>query len=144
LEQALERHKNGEAIVVPLILDYCDWENNKSIGKIQAIPKGGAPIRGWQNQNQAFLNAIQEIRKIAQELFALRQKKIEQKKADHAVYKAKVEEMYSPTGRDISHADQDTLEELREKLGLTKDEAKIIQANAYQPYIDQQEKLKNT
>lgn len=82
------------------------------------------------------------IRKVAQELFAQRQLKLQQKKLDRDEYQAKVEEALSLlTGGNISVADRDTLDELREKLELTKQEAGEIEAHAYKPFKDREEKL---
>jgi len=140
LKQAEQRHKNGEATIVPVILEPCDW-NWLPFGKFQPFPKDGKAITTWGNQNEAFLDVAQGIRKVAQELFAKRQKKLQQKNAACAEYKAKVEELLSPTGREISLADQDTLDELRDKLELTKEETKTIVDHAYQPYKEQEAKL---
>jgi TIR domain len=140
LKQAVKRHENGDAIVVPVILEPCDW-SWLPFAKFQAFPKDGKAITTWGNQNEAFLDVAQGIRKVAQEIFAKRQQKLQQKKADRAEYKSKVEELLSPTGREISPADQDTLDELSEKLGLTEEEIKTIVDNAYQPYKEQETKL---
>jgi hypothetical protein len=141
LKQAVKRHENGEAIVVPVILEPCDW-SWLPFSKFQAFPKDAKAISTWVNQNEAFLDVVQGIRKVAQNLFVQRQQKFQKKKADQEEYKAKVEEALSlSTSGQISVADRDTLEELCEKLGLTKEEANIIEDHAYRPYKDQQEKL---
>ena len=76
LQQAVQRHKNGEAIVVPVILEPCDW-SWLSFAQFQAFPKEGKAITTWENQNEAFLNVAQGIRKVAQDLFAQRQQKLQ-------------------------------------------------------------------
>lgn len=141
LEQAMRRHRAGESIIVPIVLEPCDWMW-LPFGKFQAFPRDAKAITTWVNQNEAFLDVVAGIRKVAQELFVKRQQKLQQKRLDSDEYKAKVEEALSlSTGGSISVADRDTLDELCEKLGLTKEEAGEIEAYAYQPFKDREEKL---
>lgn len=60
---ALERHERGEAIVVPVILRPCQW-TELSIGRLQALPAGAMPVTEWPNQDQAFLNIAEGIKKL--------------------------------------------------------------------------------
>jgi hypothetical protein len=76
LEQAVKRHENGEAIIVPVILEPCDW-SWLPFAKFQAFPKDGKAITTWGNQNEAFLDVATGLRKVAQELFAKRQQKLQ-------------------------------------------------------------------
>jgi len=141
LKQAVKRHENGEAIIVPVILEPCDW-SWLPFAKFQAFPKDGKAITTWGNQNEAFLDVATGLRKVAQELFAKRQQKLQQQKANREEYNEKVEEALSlSTGGEIFVADRDTLDELREKLGLTKEEASAIEDLAYRPFKDREEKL---
>jgi hypothetical protein len=131
LEQAVKRHEAGEAIVVPVILEACDW-TWLPFAKFQAFPKDGKAIATWDNQNEAFLDVAQGIRKVAHELFAKRQEKAAQKKAVKARYLQKVQEALSD--ETISDIERDTLDELREELGLTLEETAEIETHAYEPY----------
>ncbi len=138
LEQAVKRHENGEAIIVPVILEPCDW-SWLPFAKFQAFPKDGKAITTWGNQNEAFVDVAQGLRKVAQELFAKRKLLAEQKEANRARYLQKVEEVLSD-GK-ISIVQRDTLEELRETLGLTPAEATEIETRAYEPYSRVEENL---
>jgi len=42
MKRALERHEAGEAVVVPVIIEHCDW-HKLPFGKLQAIPTDGRP-----------------------------------------------------------------------------------------------------
>lgn len=64
MKRALERHEAGEARVVPIIVEPCDWATSP-LRKLKAVPEDGKPISDWTNRNTAFLNVIQEIRRIA-------------------------------------------------------------------------------
>ena len=43
LARAIERHRNEEAIVIPIILRPCSWQG--LLGKLQALPKDGRPVK---------------------------------------------------------------------------------------------------
>lgn len=139
MKQAIKRHEAGEAIVVPIILEPCDW-TCVSFSKYQAFPKNAKPITTWTNANEAFLDVIQGIRTVAERLFEQRQQKFKEKKAAQERYLKKFEEVLS-CDRDRSICDeeisipgQDTLNELREELRLTPEEASELQNHAFEPY----------
>lgn len=61
--RALEMHAEGKIIVVPIIAEPCDWQNSP-LGKLKAVPQDGKPISDFKNPNTAFLDIIQELRKL--------------------------------------------------------------------------------
>lgn len=65
MKRALERHADGGACVVPVILRPCDWRN-APFAKFEVLPKGGEPIKSWADQDKAFLNVAQGIRHVAE------------------------------------------------------------------------------
>lgn len=65
--RALERHKAGEARVIPVILHPCDWKS-LPFGKLLATPTDGKPISKFPNQHDAFLEVALAIRKAADEI----------------------------------------------------------------------------
>ena len=69
MRRALERHAAGEAVVVPVILRACDWQNSP-FNRLNALPLGGREITKWASPDDAFLNVVQGLRKLlsAQEL----------------------------------------------------------------------------
>ncbi len=64
MQRALERHEAGEARVVPIIVEPCDWAEMPQLRRLKAVPKDGNPISEWANANNAYLNIVQEIRRI--------------------------------------------------------------------------------
>jgi hypothetical protein len=62
MQRAMERHQAGTARVIPIILRPTDWKDTP-FSKLQALPKDGKPITTWENQDEAFLNVVQSIRK---------------------------------------------------------------------------------
>jgi hypothetical protein len=69
LQQAMERHGKGEALVIPIILSPCDWKDS-SLGKLQALPAYARPITTWQNRDEAFLDVVKGIRAVIIEHFS--------------------------------------------------------------------------
>jgi len=64
MQRAIERHEQGEAIVIPVILRPVYWQG-APFGKLQALPTDSKPITssGWHNQGEAFFNVAEGIRK---------------------------------------------------------------------------------
>ncbi len=66
--RSLERHKDGEARVVPIILRTCDWRN-APFADLQALPVGGVPLRkGTTVNDDRLLEISTGLRKVVQEL----------------------------------------------------------------------------
>lgn len=64
LKRALERHKSGEANVIPIILRPAYWQG--MLGDLQALPKDGKPISRWPNREEAFSDVAEGIRKVVE------------------------------------------------------------------------------
>ncbi len=60
---ALKMQEEGRLIIVPIIVEPCDWQNTP-FGKLKAIPKDGKPISEYTNMNVAFLNVVDELRRL--------------------------------------------------------------------------------
>ena len=61
--RALERYRAGEARVVPIIVEPCDWEASP-LRRLRALPDNGVPISDWDNPNNAYTDIVREIRRI--------------------------------------------------------------------------------
>jgi len=139
MEQAIRRHEAGKAIVVPIILEPCDW-TWLPFSKYQAFPKNAKPITTWTNANEALLDVVQGIRTVVERLFEQRQQELKDKETAQNRYLKKVEETLSFDG-EISIPAQDTLDEIREELGLTPEEADELKTRAFEPYRKYKENL---
>jgi hypothetical protein len=73
MQQALERHKDGNAWVIPVIMRPVEWKETP-LGVLQALPDEGKPITLWRNRDEAFQDVVQGIRKIVE---AFRDRKYE-------------------------------------------------------------------
>ncbi|MEO1403647.1 MAG: TIR domain-containing protein [Cyanobacteria bacterium J06635_1] len=67
LEQAMTRHDEKSACVIPIILRSVDWKGTP-FSKLQALPKNAEPVTDWANQDQAFTDIAKGIRKVAERL----------------------------------------------------------------------------
>ncbi|WP_437525376.1 TIR domain-containing protein [Sorangium sp. So ce726] len=67
MKRALERHSCGDARVVPIIAEACDW-HDAPFGHLDVLPAGGKPVRSWRVQSEAWANVARGIRAVAAEL----------------------------------------------------------------------------
>jgi hypothetical protein len=67
LKRALERHRAGEALVIPVILKPSDWSSS-ALGPLQALPANAKPVTKWSNRDEAFTSVAQGIRQAARKL----------------------------------------------------------------------------
>ena len=69
LSRAMERHKAGTARVIPIILKPVDFKGTP-FEKLQALPKDAKPVTRWDDQDEAFVNVVQGIRRVVEALHA--------------------------------------------------------------------------
>ncbi len=67
MRRAIERHQEGTARVIPIILKPCDWQETP-FSKLQVLPKDGKPVSQWGDRDEAFLNVAQGIRRAVESL----------------------------------------------------------------------------
>lgn len=67
LKRALERHERGEARVIPVILEPCDWQNSP-LGKLRATPADGKPVSKHANIHDGLLEVARDVRDVINEL----------------------------------------------------------------------------
>jgi anti-anti-sigma factor len=72
IDRAIERHKRGEARVIPIIVRPALWKGT-SLDRLQALPKDAKPITTWLNRDEAWLDVVEGIQKAVEELWAERQ-----------------------------------------------------------------------
>jgi hypothetical protein len=65
LGRAMEKHSDGSAVVIPVILRPCDWHSSP-FGKLMATPTDGKPVTMFANQDEAFTNIAKDIRRAAE------------------------------------------------------------------------------
>lgn len=60
--RALERHKAGEATVIPILLRPVDWEGSP-FSILQILPSNAQPVTRWTNRDDAFEDIARGIRR---------------------------------------------------------------------------------
>ena len=61
IKRAIEKHEKGEAILIPIILRKCTWQET-NLGKIQALPKDAKPVKSFEDEDEAFSSIIEGIK----------------------------------------------------------------------------------
>ena len=67
MTRAIERHRNKDAIVIPIILHPCDWQD-LPFGCFRASPKDGLPISKHPNIYDAFLEIVKDIKNVVKKI----------------------------------------------------------------------------
>lgn len=71
MERAMERHSLGQARVVPIIYRNCLW-HHMPFAKFQALPKDALPIVSWRNEEDAYVNVVEGLKLVAEEILSQR------------------------------------------------------------------------
>jgi formylglycine-generating enzyme required for sulfatase activity len=64
LQYALERHRQGEANVIPIIVRPCNFKVDPIVSSLQVLPKDARPVTDWPNRDNAWLNVVEGIEKV--------------------------------------------------------------------------------
>ncbi len=67
MQAAIKRHDSGEIVIVPIILEPCDWMSSP-LKQFKALPRDGMPVSTWTNQNTALLDVVTELRRLVQSI----------------------------------------------------------------------------
>ncbi len=67
VNRAMQRHSEGNARVIPVILRPCDW-HDLEFGRLLAAPTDGRAITKWPNADEAFLDVVKSIKAALREL----------------------------------------------------------------------------
>jgi hypothetical protein len=66
MELALDRHEEKKAIVIPIILRPCMWQQTP-FAKLQALPRDARAVAIWPDRDEALVNVAEGIRRVAEE-----------------------------------------------------------------------------
>ncbi|MCF7822091.1 MAG: toll/interleukin-1 receptor domain-containing protein [Mariprofundaceae bacterium] len=64
MTHALEKHEDGSAVVIPVILHPCDW-HSAPFGSLRATPTDGKAVSMHANQHEAFAIIAKDVREAA-------------------------------------------------------------------------------
>ena len=73
--RALERHRQGTARLISVILRPCDWAHT-DLAQFLVTPKDGKPITQWPNRDEAFLDVTRQIRRAIEALEVANEPKV--------------------------------------------------------------------
>jgi tetratricopeptide (TPR) repeat protein len=127
MTRALERHTACEVRVIPVILRPCDW-HNAPFGKLLGFPKDGLAVTKWSNEDDAFLDIAQGIRRVAEEL----QNPKSQQQTDESEEKKKIKirvELPSPVVSFVQRHDkqgQNFIEKVRQSLSESENRTVVL------------------
>jgi len=65
--RAIERHSEGKAHVIPILLRSTFWQN-APFAKLQIVPTHAKPITSWSDRDDAFHDIIMHIDRIVSEI----------------------------------------------------------------------------
>lgn len=69
LKKAIERHKEGNCIVIPVILSESVIDDSISFSKLMRVPEDGKPIQKFKPQNNGYVNAVVKIKQMIDSKF---------------------------------------------------------------------------
>jgi len=69
VRQALRRHEAGTARVIPIILRPTVWDH-AIFFKLMALPTEGRPVSRWHDQDEALVDVVNGIKRVADELLS--------------------------------------------------------------------------
>jgi tetratricopeptide (TPR) repeat protein len=61
MQRALERHRRGEACMIPIIVSPCDWRHSP-FANLQCLPRDKKPVTQWPDPNAAMQHIVEELR----------------------------------------------------------------------------------
>lgn len=67
MTRALERHRAGEAKVIPIMLRHCDWKHTP-LAELRGTPRDNKPVMAWSDRDEAWLDVTNDIRQAVEDL----------------------------------------------------------------------------
>ena len=66
-KRAMERKEMGECLVIPILIEYADWQTSP-LAHLQMLPRTGKPISQSRPKAKAFVAVCQELRQTFEQL----------------------------------------------------------------------------
>ncbi|MBW4653176.1 MAG: toll/interleukin-1 receptor domain-containing protein [Kaiparowitsia implicata GSE-PSE-MK54-09C] len=71
IEEAIQRHNNQKARVIPVLLRRVDWQNT-FFENLKPLPCNGSPVSSWSNQDEALFDVAKGVRDVVEDLIKKR------------------------------------------------------------------------
>lgn len=75
-EKALELRKKKGISVIPIILSHCEWLDEEDIPKFLALPNDGKPISKFEDQDEAWHDVYEGLKKVVEKEVKFKKLKI--------------------------------------------------------------------
>lgn len=66
MRRAVERCEEGTLRIVSIIIEPCYWKSTP-LAKFKVLPDDGRAVSEWPNPNNAYLNVVEELRRIVED-----------------------------------------------------------------------------
>ena len=67
VKTAVEQHNSGQSILIPIVVRACHWKG-MSFANFQGLPKDALAVKSWQDEDEAWLDVVKGIEKVANEI----------------------------------------------------------------------------
>src|SRR5579859_6345696 len=69
MQHAIQKYRNGEAHVVPILLSPCDYQGTL-ISQLEVLPTGGKAVTSWSRRQEAYVDVVRSIRTLVERMLA--------------------------------------------------------------------------
>jgi hypothetical protein len=83
LSRALEREERKEALVLPIIVRPCDW-NDAPFAYLQAVPSGAKAVTSWENRDEAWTDVAKSLKLTVRKVLTAKLARLKEKVAPPA------------------------------------------------------------
>ena len=142
IPRALKRHEEKSAKVIPVLGRPVKWAH-LPIAKLQAFPADEKWLEGtssWKSLDEAAKDVATSIETLIKEIHDDRHRQLAAKQKAEEDYRREVADALSDGP--ITVLGRQTLEEVRERLGISKEIADLIEAAEIQPIEEHRKKLR--
>lgn len=141
LQSALNRHREGKSILIPIIVRPCVWEDYFDMGEFQALPEGAQPIfsKHWHSPDEAFVSVAHGIRRLVRHKREKEEAEIQvseirrQKTQDMTALEREIEEIKEQKNLAVKNQQYDEAADLRDTEAKMVRDLNILK-NAFHNY----------
>ena len=134
LKAVIDRHKENKSVVIPVILDNCQWDIDLKVkdyefnlNELQVLPEEGRPIADWNSTDQAYNNVVAGVKKVlgsfSENSDAENSEKDEEKKGDDAEKEDHLKIGFTESGATKTSAEE---EDITAEKSDTKKETELV------------------
>ena len=88
MQQAVQQHEEGKSRVIPVVLRPSLYDG-APFAHLKHLPKSGVPITTWPNQDEAFLDVLQGLQDVMDDIEQQEKERIEREVAEQKAIKSR-------------------------------------------------------